>query len=93
MSRIEPNDEIMAEARTRLARRMRALRTATSMSQAVASARAGMTRRNWSRIETGELNPRLDSLLRIQYALRVDGLDALFGPTTGDLFGRDPENT
>jgi hypothetical protein len=52
-----------------------------------------MTRRNWSRIETGELHPRLDSLLRIQYALRVDGLDALFGPTTGDLFGRDPENT
>ena len=78
----------MAEARERLAARMIELRAAARMSQVQAAREAGMNRRNWSRIEKRELNPRLDSLLRIQYALNVDSLDALFGATTGDLFGR-----
>jgi transcriptional regulator with XRE-family HTH domain len=81
----------MAEARERLATRMVELRAAAKMSQTQAANEAGMNRRNWSRIETRQLNPRLDSLLRIQYALNVDSLDGLFGATTGDLFGRGPD--
>jgi len=55
------------------------------MSQAEASARAGLTRRQWVRIENGEVGPRLDSLLQIQCIFGLDTLEALFGPTTGDL--------
>ena len=58
------------------------------MSQTEAASAAGITRRNWCRIEKGELNPRLDSLLRIQSALGRDTLDSLFAPTTGDLLQR-----
>jgi transcriptional regulator with XRE-family HTH domain len=62
------------------------------LSQREAALRAGLARKTWSRIESGkEHNPRLDSLLRIQYALRLDTLEGVFGPTTGDVFGRDEE--
>ncbi|MBN1530178.1 MAG: helix-turn-helix transcriptional regulator [Thermoleophilaceae bacterium] len=67
---------------------MRDLREGTSMSQREAAGRAGITHRQWKRIEHGEANPTLESLLGIQYALRIDSLDALFGETTGDLLGR-----
>ncbi len=70
---------------------MTELREATSLSQLEAATRAGMSRDTWSRIERGAHIPRLDSLLRIQYALRVDSLEGLFGATTGDVFGRAPE--
>jgi transcriptional regulator with XRE-family HTH domain len=70
----------MREARQRLASRMAELRGEAQMSQREAARRAGMDQRNWSRIEQQKLNPRLDSLLRIQHALEVDNLEALFGP-------------
>lgn len=59
------------------------------MPQIEAAERAGINLRTWGRIEMGRLNVRLDTLLRIQYALGVDCIDALFGATTGDLFGRE----
>lgn len=65
------------------------LREETNLSQKQAAARAGMTRRNWLRLEHGENSPRLDSLLSVQYALGVDSLEALFHPVTGDILGRD----
>jgi transcriptional regulator with XRE-family HTH domain len=80
---------MLSEARARLAMRMQLLRNEAQMSQETAAARAGMDRRNWIRIERQQVQPRLDSLLGIQYALGVDSLEALFGETTGDLFGRD----
>jgi transcriptional regulator with XRE-family HTH domain len=58
------------------------------MPQSVAASRAGIDRTSWGRIEAGKLDVRLDTLLRIQFALGVDTLEALFGETTGDLFGR-----
>jgi transcriptional regulator with XRE-family HTH domain len=75
-----PDDGTMQEARRRLAERMKALRHEAKMSQREAARRGGMNQRNWSRIEQAQLNPRLDSLLRIQHALQVDSLEALFGP-------------
>lgn len=58
------------------------------MPQTVAASRAGIDRTSWGRIEAGRLDVRLDTLLRIQFALEVDTLEGLFGETTGDLFGR-----
>lgn len=75
-----PDEATMEEARQRLAERMRALRCEANMSQREAARRAGMDQRNWSRIEQRKLNPRLDSLLRIQHALDVENLEGLFGP-------------
>lgn len=76
-------------ARLRLAARMIELRTETNLSQDQAAQRAGMSRESWVRFENAKHIPKLDSLLRIEYALGVDCLDALFERTTGDLFGRD----
>jgi transcriptional regulator with XRE-family HTH domain len=72
----------MEAARQALAARMEELRDAAGMSQRQAALRGGMDPRNWARIEQGKLNPRLDSLLRIQFALDVDSLEALFGVAT-----------
>lgn len=81
-----PDDQTMQAARKALAARMAHLRGEAGMSQRAAASRAGMDPRNWSRIERQELNPRLDSLLRIQFALEVDSLESLFGePTTGQI--------
>lgn len=74
-----PDRRTMEAAREALAFRMQQLRDEAGMSQRAAARSAGMDQRNWSRIEQRELNPRLDSLLRIQYALGVDSLEALFG--------------
>jgi hypothetical protein len=61
------------------------------MPQSVAAGRAGIDRTSWGRIKPGKLDVRLDTLLRIQYVLGVDTLEALLGRTTGVLFGRGPE--
>ena len=89
-TRIPPTEALLDEARHRLGVRIAELRRATNMSQDEAAQAAGMTRRTWGRIEAGKTNPGFDSLLKMQFVLRVDSLDALFAPTTGDLFGRDP---
>lgn len=82
----EPLDKAaLGAVRAALATRMKEIRGATNLSQKEAAERAGITLRNWGRIENGELNPRLDSLLRIQRALGIESLDGLFAPTTGDL--------
>jgi transcriptional regulator with XRE-family HTH domain len=79
------SEEVLKTARRLLGNRIRELRKAERLSQEEASRQAGITARNWSRIERGELNLRLDSLLGIQAALRVETVDALFGPTTTEL--------
>jgi transcriptional regulator with XRE-family HTH domain len=90
MQRRAPEDATFQEARDRLAARMRYLRGAANMPQSHAARLAGLDRTSWGRIEAGKLDVRLDTLLRIQFALGVDTLEGLFGETTGDLFGRDP---
>lgn len=65
---------------------MRHLRNAANMPQQDAARLAGLDRTSWGRIEAGKLDVRLDTLLRIQFALGVDTLEALFSETTGDLF-------
>lgn len=75
----------MEDVRAAMGSRIAALRREKKMSQTEASARAGLNRRQWIRIEKGEVAPRLESLLQIQCVFGLDTLEGLFGPTTGDL--------
>lgn len=93
MSFDPPEDQAIRAVRDALGARMVELRKATNLSQSEASARAGINVRSWGRIEKAMLNPRLDSLLRIQVAFELDSLDALFAPTTGDLLLRRAGST
>ncbi len=79
------NKEKLATVQRALGERVADLRRVSNLSQTEASARTGIHRRHWIRIENGEIGPRLESLLQIQYLFGLDTLDALFGPTTGDL--------
>jgi transcriptional regulator with XRE-family HTH domain len=85
MAGIPPEQASLEAALPALASRVTELREATNMSQSQAAARGGLGPRNWSRIELGLHFPRLDSLLRVQSALDLDTIDALFAPTTGEL--------
>jgi predicted transcriptional regulator len=38
-----------------------------------------MSHTEWARIEQGRVDPRLSSLVRIQHALDLDGIEVLFG--------------
>jgi transcriptional regulator with XRE-family HTH domain len=82
----------IAEVREALGHRLVELREVANLSQTEASARAGLDRRNWIRIEKGESTPNLESLLQIQYMFGLDTLDSLFGPTTGDLLKIRPRS-
>lgn len=82
------NKAVFAEARRRLAERMRELRTAARMPQTEAAARAGIDRSTWNRIELAKMTDvKLETLLRIEHALGAGTLEALFCETTGDLVG------
>lgn len=85
----ELDTAVFVEARERLARRMKELRNVAGMPQAVAAARAGIDRSTWIRIERAKVTDvKLETLLRIEYALGAGTLEALFCETTGDLVGR-----
>jgi len=90
--RPEPVDPThLAEARVRLAQRMKILRQAARMPQGLAAERAGIDRTTWNRIELAKMaDIKLDTLLRIEYALGVNTLEALFGETTGDVVRSRP---
>ena len=95
-----PDADSFHEARRRLAERMRYLRDVAQLPQGEAASRAGIDRTTWNRIERSRMKGiRLETLLRIQYALDVDTLEGLFGETTGDLLAgtsrirRPPEDS
>jgi transcriptional regulator with XRE-family HTH domain len=86
MSFSPPDTTTFDEARHRLAERMKALRNVASMPQDQAASRAGIDRSTWNKIERRRQSDiKLETLMRIQYALGVDTLEGLFGETTGDL--------
>jgi transcriptional regulator with XRE-family HTH domain len=58
---------------------MKAFREAQGLSQTAAAETARMSQPQWSRMEAGELTPRLDDILGIQHALGVDSLEDFFG--------------
>jgi transcriptional regulator with XRE-family HTH domain len=65
------------ELRRRLAANVRALRAKAGISAREAAERAEIPPRQWQRVEAGEVNATLKTLVRVAYALRVDVLALL----------------
>jgi transcriptional regulator with XRE-family HTH domain len=66
------------------------------MPQNAAAARAGLDGSYWGRLERGESDPTLTSLLRIQHALEIDSIETLLGQTTSSQLGsslREPDSS
>jgi transcriptional regulator with XRE-family HTH domain len=72
-------EERLEQAISAVGSQIRRIRESQNRSQAAAARDAGMHRTEWGRIERGTVEPRLTSLLRIQHALQLDGLEPLFG--------------
>ncbi len=66
-------------ARRLLARNVRSLREGLKLTMEGASERAGMNWRHWQKVEAGEVNPTLATLVKLAHALNVDVV-ALFAP-------------
>lgn len=91
-----PQDKVVIQA---FAVRLKELRTSCPhpdreksdvyMPQFIAAERAGLDRGYWGRLERGESDPTLTSLLRIQSSLEVDSIEALLGQTASRKLGRD----
>lgn len=64
--------ETQSQVRDTLARRIRALRLSSQMSQRDLAEQAGIRQALVSQIELGEANATLDSLLKLAIALKVD---------------------
>jgi transcriptional regulator with XRE-family HTH domain len=57
------------------------------MPQKAAARLAGIDPSYWGRLERGENDPTLTSLLRIQHALEIDSIETLLGQTTSSRLG------
>ncbi len=62
-----------------VAKQIKARRETLKRSQRSLAIDAGMHQSDWSRIERALVDPRLSSLIRIQHALELEGLEMLFG--------------
>ncbi len=83
-----PRDSYEA-ARSAFRTRLRALRVERGWSFGEAQRMSGVTGSLWRKYETGEVEPKLTQLLRIQRAFGFASLELLFGPlpTEGLLSG------
>lgn len=94
-----PQDQAIIDAFAERLHDLRARRgRATSMStrsanaaympQAALAERAGLDRSYWARLEKGDCDPSLTSLVRIQAALGLDSIETLLGATPSDQLTR-----
>jgi transcriptional regulator with XRE-family HTH domain len=72
--------------RQRLRVRVRTLREAAGLTLKVAAERSEMHWRHWQKLEAGELNVTMATLVRVARALRVD-VPELFGKSEHDETG------
>jgi predicted transcriptional regulator len=86
--------ELLAEARRAVGRSLRAYRNARGLSQDEMGAYAGVHQSEWSRVEAGEVDPRLSWLLQAQHVFGLESIETLFGtlPTQRLLQGRDEDD-
>jgi transcriptional regulator with XRE-family HTH domain len=75
------SDALLREAKRALSARIEGLRTDAGLSMRAAARGANMHHSEWLRIERGEIDPRLSTLLRMQQVLNVDSLEGLLGET------------
>jgi len=69
-----------AELRRRLAANVRRLRTAATLTIKQASGRAQVHWRHWQKIEAGENNATLSTIVRVAEALNVTAAELLEAP-------------
>jgi transcriptional regulator with XRE-family HTH domain len=74
------SDDLLLQAQRALGDRLRLLRAERQMTQDAAAAYAGVHQSEWSRLEAGEVDPRLSWLLRAQHLFGIESLETLFGP-------------
>lgn len=74
-------DDLLLEAQRAVGDSLRLLREGRQMSQQAVAAYAGVHQSEWSRLEKGEVDPRLSWLLRAQHLFDVASLESLFGPS------------
>jgi transcriptional regulator with XRE-family HTH domain len=89
------DDARLLDIRKALGRRIEELRERQRLRQYEAAEHAGMNQGHWSKIERGELDLRLSTLLRVQYALGLDYFESLFGegPSQRLLKSRDDDES
>lgn len=74
------SEDLLKAAQETVGRALRAHRKAHGLSQAAMGAYAGVHQTEWSRVETGEVDPRLSWLLQAQHLFGLESLETLFGP-------------
>jgi transcriptional regulator with XRE-family HTH domain len=73
-------DYLLSVARRAVGEALRAHREERGLTQAAVGSYAGVHQSEWSRVETGEVDPRLSWLLRAQHLFGLESLEGLFGP-------------
>ena len=72
-------EDALIQAQRVVGQRLRALRLDRRMSQSDVAHHAGVHQSEWSRLEAGDIDPRLSWLLRAQELFGVESLESLFG--------------
>jgi transcriptional regulator with XRE-family HTH domain len=72
-------EDVLKLAREDFGRRLRELRERRAWSQGEASRQSGISQGEWSRVERGEANPSMTTVLRMHHALEFDSVETLFG--------------
>src|SRR5438445_83766 len=72
--------ELLREARQAVGKTLRERRQALGLSQADVGRYAGVHQSEWSRVEAGDVDPRLSWLLSAQHLFELESFETLFGP-------------
>lgn len=84
-------DDLIDRVRTALGHNVSILRERSALSLRAAARGAKIHHTEWLRIERGEIDPRVSTLLRMQNSLNVDSLETLLGATPSrGLLGSPP---
>ncbi|MDX6453475.1 MAG: Helix-turn-helix domain [Gaiellaceae bacterium] len=74
-------DDLVDRVKLSVSTNISALREHAQLSVRAAARGAQIHHSEWIRIERGEIDPRLSTLLRIQRSLNLDSVEALLGDT------------
>jgi transcriptional regulator with XRE-family HTH domain len=72
--------ELLSQVQIAVGNRLRVLRERRHLSQDEVASYAGVHQSEWSRLEAGEIDPRLSWLLRAQRLLEIESVETLLGP-------------
>jgi len=78
-SELPLSNDLLDQAKLIVRRRIRLLRQERGLTQAGAAARVGLDQSQWSRLESGQTELDLDSMIRVHAALALHSFEDLFG--------------